>query len=378
MPKALIALLSHGWMGASRLPRALCRAGWQVDSLCAPHNLLAQSRFAGRVTAVTSSETVLSGLVQAVNACQPDVLIPGCETAVRWFHQIARASTQQPWPEFASVTLARVRQALGNERYYDTTLSKTRMHALAQELGLRVPSQVGACTVQDALLAARQLGYPLVLKGEHGFAGQQVCICHNESDLVNSHRQMSGASPALHIDAQQYIRGTTAMCAGVAKEGRLLESVFALKLHTHPLPTSPCSVAGFANDDSARHILASLVQCLGFNGFCSCDVMVESETNDVYLLEFNPRPVPLTALGHLDGHDLCAAYAQTIGNAPAVAGAEQTPKSTPERQAVVAFFPNEWLRDANSPYLLNAYHDVPWDDPPLLRATINAVVKPLR
>jgi hypothetical protein len=35
---------------------------------------------------------------------------------------------------------------------------------------------------------------------------------------------------------------------------------------------------------------------------------------------------------------------------------------------VVALFPQEWMRDPASPYLTNAFHDVPWDDPALIRA----------
>jgi hypothetical protein len=36
----------------------------------------------------------------------------------------------------------------------------------------------------------------------------------------------------------------------------------------------------------------------------------------------------------------------------------------------VAFFPSEWRRDPESPYLVDGYHDVPWDDPALLRACL--------
>ena len=34
---------------------------------------------------------------------------------------------------------------------------------------------------------------------------------------------------------------------------------------------------------------------------------------------------------------------------------------------MVAFFPAEWQRDAQSPYLLSGYHNVPWDDPAVLK-----------
>jgi hypothetical protein len=33
-------------------------------------------------------------------------------------------------------------------------------------------------------------------------------------------------------------------------------------------------------------------------------------------------------------------------------------------------FPQEWLRDPSSPYLHSGYHDVPWDQPDLVRACV--------
>jgi hypothetical protein len=64
-------------------------------------------------------------------------------------------------------------------------------------------------------------------------------------------------------------------------------------------------------------------------------------------------------MGWLSGSDLCLALHHHL------AGIEIPAPSAP-RQEVVAHFPNEWRRDPQSPYLLNAHHDVPWDDPGLL------------
>ena len=34
----------------------------------------------------------------------------------------------------------------------------------------------------------------------------------------------------------------------------------------------------------------------------------------------------------------------------------------------IALFPQEWLRDPASPFLQSGYHDVPWDEPELIRS----------
>jgi hypothetical protein len=38
----------------------------------------------------------------------------------------------------------------------------------------------------------------------------------------------------------------------------------------------------------------------------------------------------------------------------------------------IALFPREWLRDPASPWLTEAFHDVPWDDPEVVRACVQA------
>jgi hypothetical protein len=43
---------------------------------------------------------------------------------------------------------------------------------------------------------------------------------------------------------------------------------------------------------------------------------------------------------------------------------------------VVAFFPAEWQRDMASPYLTSGFHNVPWDDPAILRYCIDTLPEP--
>jgi hypothetical protein len=36
----------------------------------------------------------------------------------------------------------------------------------------------------------------------------------------------------------------------------------------------------------------------------------------------------------------------------------------------ITLFPQEWMRDPASPFLTSGYHDVPWEEPELLRACV--------
>ncbi|MFZ0940193.1 MAG: hypothetical protein WAN63_12230, partial [Candidatus Sulfotelmatobacter sp.] len=88
-------------------------------------------------------------------------------------------------------------------------------------------------------------------------------------------------------------------------------------------------------------------------------------SGNAHLIEINPRA---TQVGHLrlgPGRDLPAALSSVLSGDPLRAAPEVTEKDT------IALFPQEWLRDPASTFLTSAYHDVPWEEPELLRACVS-------
>ncbi len=78
--------------------------------------------------------------------------------------------------------------------------------------------------------------------------------------------------------------------------------------------------------------------------------------------------IPHLALG--PGHDLpAAAFA-------AVTGLPVRPRPAVTNEDTIALFPQEWNRDPASPLIRSgAYHDVPWESPPLVRAFIQPALR---
>jgi hypothetical protein len=111
---------------------------------------------------------------------------------------------------------------------------------------------------------------------------------------------------------------------------------------------------------------AKLARRLNLSGLYGFDFMLEAGGRNAYIIEINPRS---TQVGHLAlgaGRDIPAALfsavsGQTVRVAPSV-----TEKDT------IALFPQEWIRDSKSAYLRSAYHDVPWEEPELVRAGIRS------
>jgi hypothetical protein len=112
-----------------------------------------------------------------------------------------------------------------------------------------------------------------------------------------------------------------------------------------------------------------MVRRLNLSGLQGFDFMLETDTGSAYLIEINPRA---TQVGHLtlgSGRDLPAAlYAAVSGEA-----VHPAPKLT--ENDTIALFPQEWMRDPESAFLQSAYHDVPWEEPEVLRACLQKIRK---
>jgi carbamoylphosphate synthase large subunit len=206
-----------------------------------------------------------------------------------------------------------------------------------------------------------------VLKGEYGSAGGTVRICADAPALDQAWQALRSLAPGMRLTLEAFVRGQGAICAGVAMAGQVLESVACLKLHVHPLPTSPSSVLRVVDHPGMRDALARLVQAMALGGWCEAEFILEPGAQAPCLIELNPRPSPLSALGALWGHDLALAMAAHLRGQAYRRPAPLTPSDT------VALFPNEWARDPHSPHLRQGHHDLPDGDPALLRALWRSV-----
>ena len=106
-----------------------------------------------------------------------------------------------------------------------------------------------------------------------------------------------------------------------------------------------------------------LVTALGFSGFGSIDFQ-KTRDGRTLLLEFNPRPTPISHLGARLGVDLAAAYRDG-----------QARDSSALLRQSVALYPQEMLRDPSGGGIDGSWHDIPEDEPELLEALQARVAK---
>jgi hypothetical protein len=124
--------------------------------------------------------------------------------------------------------------------------------------------------------------------------------------------------------------------------------------------TSPSSAVRLCRHAGMAEASARYAATAGLSGFHAWDFLLHGTS--ATMIEHNARPIAISTLGMLVGHDLCARLAGLLGGRP-----QPVPEGAPP-EVDVALFPDEWLRDPLSPRLHTGYHDAPWDDGALLAA----------
>jgi hypothetical protein len=341
------------WPFAAQLAGAFAGVGAHVEALCPPRAMLAQSRHVVRLHRY-NPVTAMESLCQAIAAAHPDMIIPCDDLAAEL---VTRAYGKTP---------------------------VNRMDFLATAAKAGAPSLATmALENEDGLdEAMRELGLPLVIKTDHSWGGEGVVIAATRQDaraalrrlmpqsrLRNVARAMRGRGThfltrALHPvaarpSAQRYAEGPPATSSIACWQGEVVAAHhFDVMLST--TATSPASVIAVSHcpqmADAARRIAAAF----NLSGLFGLDY-IRDANGDVHLLEMNARATPTMHLA-LE-NDLPAALLTAAG-----LPARTRPPVTDKEK--IALFPREWLRDPASPWLAQAFHDVPWDDPDVVRACI--------
>jgi len=365
-PRALILSLRN-WLGASRLPKAFERAGWEVSTLSFPSLLLDRCRQTSAQFFLPdrgSEEELLAATRRALIAIRPAIVVPGDEAATELLQAVA-ATAQRELPD-SDPLLVMLRDSLGDFSKHALLRDRRALAGLATQLGVRSPAHAVIRSRDDAGAFAEKHGLPVVLKAEESFAGLGVSICRDDAALDTAIQRMATSKPhALSegVLVQSFVPGKTAMRAVIAWRGRVLSGLSAIKVETHPAATGPSSVVEFIQHAEMMTTVQAMVAALGFSGFASLDFILDA-AGAAHLLELNARPTPICHLGDYLGQDLCVSLREALtGNIHADSDPEGLPKK-------VALFPQEWVRDPNSAHLKDAFHDVPWEDPDLVEALV--------
>ncbi|HSH53398.1 MAG TPA: carbamoyl-phosphate synthase large subunit [Methylotenera sp.] len=177
----------------------------------------------------------------------------------------------------------------------DMAEDRERFQKMLQQLGLKQPPNRTARTPDEALRAALEIGYPLVVRPSYVLGGRAMEIVQEQSQLERYMREavkVSNESPvlldrflndALEVDVDALCDNT-----GDVIIGGIMEHVEQAGVHSGD---SACSLPPYSLSaklqDELREQTKQMARALGVVGLMNVQFAIQGET--VYVLEVNPR-----------------------------------------------------------------------------------------
>jgi hypothetical protein len=379
-PTVLVATTSR-WYPTARLAIALANYGCVVEMLCPPGHPITKTMAATRIHRYQGL-TPLRSFAAAVTNAQPDLIIPGDDLAARHLHRLY--DREQRNGKAGSLICAVIERSLGPAESFPVAYTRSAFIELAQQEGIRVPATKSISNLDELKDWIIRNGFPVVLKanGTSGGDGVRIVRTLDEAErafcsLQAPPRWLRAAKravvdhdvtlvgPALlrrrfEMNAQTFVDGREATSAVACWQGKVLAALH-FEVVNKRSAAGPATVVRWIEHAEIATAAEKMVRRLNLSGVHGFDFMLEEETGKAYLIEMNPRA---TQVGHLPlgpGRDIPAAlYAVLSGQTP-----QPAPKVT--ENDTIALFPQEWTRDPQSPFLRSAYHDIPWEEPELVR-----------
>ncbi len=189
---------------------------------------------------------------------------------------------------------------------YRVCSSKAETYLLAQELGIPLPRQATICSMKDASNAAREFGFPLILKPQtsssivNPLVRQVVRRIDLPEDLTTCAEIMLGDG---NILVQQNFEGTGVGVEVLCKDGTLLTAFQHERVH-EPLAGGGSSYRkSVALHPGMLDVTKRLMGALHYTGIAMVEWKHNQETGAWVLIEINARfwgSLPLSVAAGLD------------------------------------------------------------------------------
>ena len=166
-----------------------------------------------------------------------------------------------------------------------------------EKMGILHPETLVASSLDSAIIKARDVGYPLVLKPSGGFAGAGVRKVNSEQQLVKEYGSLCSGQKK-EVVLQEYVEGTPASVSFMAAypESKIVafnEQLLGLENVYQPEPFGYCgNVTPYSTNRHTMERCEEIVEKItnGFKLVGSNGVdLVISDDGTPYVIEVNPR-----------------------------------------------------------------------------------------
>jgi hypothetical protein len=383
-PKILLVCTCR-WFTTARLAKALLSSGCDVEVIAPRNHPVTKLRAAISVHRFHALAPLRS-IAASIARTQPDLIIPCDESAVGHVHRLYQRMLQLREPKDSADAV--FEYSLGARSTFDVATSRTNLAVVAREQGIKVAATAEVRTVDDLTDWFARNECPAVVKADGTYGGRGVRIVHSVTEAEHAfrilsvppspaealrravvNRDMNYLLPCLRrvrpvVNIQRFIAGQDANTTVASWKGKVVSAISALVVRKSE-PNGPASVVQIVDNREMLAAAERIVDSLRLSGLFGFDFIIDGDTGHAFLIELNARATQMCHLSLGVGRDLPASLRAAVSGEPLreVSGVTEAD--------LVALFPQEWLRDPSSAFLNTAYHDVPWSEPALIRASLD-------
>lgn len=379
MPRALV-MTARRWLTTTRLALELSDSGFSVDALCPHGHSLAHVSFVRRAYRYNALRAFTS-LRNAIQASEPDLLIPCDEDSVAQLHRLY-ADTKSADVEAERLRLL-IERSLGDPKQFPIIHARDKIASLARASGVTSPTSVSVCNEADLERKPDIIGFPAVLKTHGSLGGSGVAIVHDLGEAKRAFRKLSAPPGVLRtlkrltvdrdanlvipclmrrcasMSIQTFVCGRQANAAVACWKGKVLAHVTVEVLATL-YANGPASVVKLITHAGISEAVTLMARQLNLSGLCGFDFILDPIDKCAHMIEFNPRATQTCHLVSADGKQLLVSLAaQFHALLPAT-------KHAPPVGEPIALFPYVMDEDPEIPLPKDVHKDIPSQSPQLL------------
>ncbi|MGC8597263.1 MAG: carbamoyl-phosphate synthase (glutamine-hydrolyzing) large subunit [Thermocladium sp.] len=187
-----------------------------------------------------------------------------------------------------------IEKALSRERFRETMI----------KVGLPVPPSASARSVDDAISAARELGYPVMMRVSFNLGGRGSMIAWSEPELVSNVDRAFSQSHIHEVLIERYLHHWKELEYEVVRDSHgnsvvvaCLENLDPMGIHTgESVVIAPCQTLDDYEYQEMRRRSISVAEAIGLVGESNVQFALDPRSYANYVIETNPRMSRSSAL----------------------------------------------------------------------------------
>jgi hypothetical protein len=334
----------------------------------------------------------IESLQSAMGESGVELAVPCDAIALRHLH--ALYGTLPGTPEGAAMART-IERSLGDPSAYLIIDSRHEIQTSARAEGLPAAESFAIGRVTDPQTLAQSLPFPWVVKADYSWGGRGSRIVHSLAEarefirlvgappslvmaakhlLVNSDRTALGEwvhAKRSGLSAQRPLTGSPANTVAACWKGSIL-ALISVEILAPRGTSGPPTLGRVTVNEQMEKTVRRLADRLGLSGLHSFDFVLDAESGQATLTEFNSHCTGSSHLNFGPGQDLVDAFCRRWLDVPPAETAPVHPGS------LVAYFPQAWAANPSDPILETGAYDVPVEDPNLVRRLMQQVQRDKR